>query len=349
MSFRHSFDVEKLVEYDNHHKVVFLNDSNIGLKGFIGIHRKNKKFPSFGATRLWPYSSQLEAIKDVLRLSKLMSYKAAMAGLPYGGAKAVISGSVPKSSALLKAYAERVNLLEGLFITGSDIGLTQADVKTMSRTSPFMVGSKIDPTEFTGLGLFYGLEAALREVFGEKDVTETNFAIAGLGKVGSEFLKLIYSDNSNQKIFVSDIDKDKVKSIEKRFPKVIAISPSKIHEQRVDVYSPCAMSGILNNKTIKELRCQIVLGGANNQLANDKAGELLYRSGILYAPDYVVNAGGLISVVSEYENKINKKLIINRVKMIKKTLGDIFVKSSKMRKSTDFIADSMARAKVDAY
>lgn len=345
---KNNFDkISKLPEFDNHNSVIYINEPNSNLKGFIAIHRKKKNIPSFGATRFWHYSNEKNALKDALRLSKMMSYKSALAGLKYGGAKGVIMA--PKNNynkeKILTAYAEKIDELRGQFITGTDVGLTLDDIKLMRKKTQYLVGFNGDPTEFTVLGLYYSIQLALQKIFKQKSLKSRRFAIQGMGKIGSELLKLIYKDAD--KIFISDVDKSLVKSIKKEFPKVKVISPSEIHKQAVDVFSPCALSHSLNNKIIKNLKCKIIVGGANNQLANDNIGELLYKKGILYVPDYVVNAGGLISVTDEYENKkYNKQRIIKKMKKIEKNLSIILNRSVKEKKSTNIIANEMARKNI---
>jgi len=335
--------IERLPEFNNHRIIVFLSDFKSGLKGFIAIHRGGLLRPAFGATRLWKYCSELEALKDALKLSQIMSYKSAIHRLNYGGAKGVImstSQSINKNF-LLRSYAKKVNYLSGHFITGADIGLTQKDVKIMRRESPFFVGTKYDPAEFTALGIFYALFACLEKVFGNEQLSERTFAIQGLGKIGMEFLKLIYKNS--KKIFISDIDHLKIKSAKKIFPNIQPVKPSEIHKYPVDVFSPCALSNSITLKNVSQLRCKIIIGGANNQLENDKVEKILYKSGILYAPDFVVNAGGLISVVDEVEHKYyNRKRVNNRVAKIRRTLQEILKKSEEKSQPPYLIAKEMA-------
>lgn len=342
--------IEKLPEFNNHRIITFLSDPENGLKGFISIHRGGLVHPAFGATRLWKYCSELEALKDTLKLSQMMSYKSAIHGLNYGGAKGVIMDTSQKlnKNFLLKAYAKKVNYLSGHFITGADIGLSQKDVKIMKKESPFFVGTKYDPAKFTALGNFYALSVCLKKIFGKEQLSERTFAIQGMGKIGMEFLKLIYKNS--KKVFISDIDHSKIKSVKKLFPNIQPVKPSEIHKCPVDVFSPCALSNSITSKNISQLRCKIIIGGANNQLENDGLGKLLYKSGILYAPDFVVNAGGLISVVDEVEHKdYDKKRVNNRVKKIGKTLQRILEKSEKKSQSPELIAKEMAEKIFNKY
>lgn len=340
-------------EFDNHKFVSFLNDSKTGLRGFIAIHRRNGDTPSFGATRMWHYGSDEEAMDDAFRLSRMMSYKSALVGLPYGGAKGVImlnSHALDKKERqrLLEAYAENVERLNGQFITGTDVGLTQRDLNVMNKKSKYIVGFNGDATEFTALGIFYAIEICLNRVFGDANIVGKSFAIQGLGKVGSSIIDYIYDDA--KKIFVSDTDKEKVRKIKKKYPKVRVVDSSQIHKQKVDIFSPCALSHTINSKTVADLSCKIIAGGANNQLENEKIGELLHKLGILYAPDYVINAGGLISVTDEFEHSnYSRKRVEKKVARIKDTLEKIFKLSDKYNKAPNIIADEMAEKIVNRY
>lgn len=342
--------IEKLPEFNNHRIITFLSDSRSGLKGFISIHRGGLVHPAFGATRLWNYCSELDALKDALKLSQMMSYKSAIHGLNYGGAKGVIMNTSQKLNKkfLLRAYAKKVNYLSGHFITGADIGLTQKDVKIMKKESPFFVGTKYDPAKLTALGNFYALSVCLKKVFGKEQLSERTFAIQGMGKIGMEFLKLICKNS--KKVFISDINHLKIKSIKKLFPNIQPVKPSEIHKCTADVFSPCALSNSITSKNVSQLRCKIIVGGANNQLENDKVGEKLYKSGILYAPDFVVNAGGLISVIDEFEHKDrNKERVNGRVMKTKEILQKILEKSEKKSRSPNFIAKEMAEKIFNKY
>jgi leucine dehydrogenase len=336
---------EKLEEFDYHKIVQYVYDEKVGLRGFIAIHRIRNSKPSLGATRLWKYKTEADALKDALLLSKTMSYKSALAGLPYGGAKAVLLFS-PKLKnnrhKFLSSYAKQLNNLEGKFITGTDVGITNNDVKTIKKYSSYVIGFKVDPAYYTAVGVLYGIEEALKYLFGSKEIRNKTFAIQGMGKTGFNLLKLIY--NKAGKIFISDIDKKTLKKVKRIFPKVKILSPKNILSQKVDVFSPCAMGKILNSKNVSSLKCKIIAGSANNQLENENIDSLIYKLGILYVPDYVINAGGLISVTDELENNIpRKKRILQKIFHIPVVLKSIFESSTKNKKPTGFIADKMAR------
>lgn len=340
----HNFLIEDLPEFDNHKLVTFVGDNKIGLKGFIVIHRGNSGKPAFGATRYWRYHSELEALRDALRLSKTMSYKAALAGLPYGGGKGVLMEALTRPNqkkALLRAYAERVNYLGGNFITGADVGINRREVRMMRQNSPYMVGLRYDPVGWTVLGLFYAIQVCLEETLGDEGIGGRRFALQGLGKIGMGLLRKLYLKKA--RMVVADIDRKKAERAKKMFPKIQVVKPDKIYQQRVDVLLPCALSGIIDSKSIGKMNCKIIVGGANNQLKDNEAGVILNKLGIVYAPDYVVNAGGLISVVDEFKNsRINRERVRKKVARIKKTLRTILRKSKKEKRAPNLIADEMA-------
>lgn len=341
-------DIEKEKEFDGHRFVSFLYDKDNNLKGFVAIHRGGVVGPALGATRVWKYKNEKEALNDALRLSRLMSYKSALAGLPYGGAKAALiepKGGIKNRKEFFSVYAKRVNYLGGHFVTGTDVGVTNDDVKIMSEVSPNFIGNKVDPAYFTGEGVIVGIKTSLKEVFGSDSVSGKTFAIQGLGKTGSSVANLLYK-NGAKKIYITDENQDKIKSFSK-LDKIFESTPkADIHKKKVDVFIPCALSGILNQKSIKEIKAKIICGSANNQLESKYAGELLYKKGILYAPDYVVNAGGIIAVADELQSNSNPddKRIMRKVLDIEKTLLKIFMESKSKKLSTSFVADSMAEA-----
>lgn len=336
--------LESLPEFDGHPHVSFLHNEKAGLRGYIAIHRRVGDNPSFGATRLWPYANSIDALRDALRLSRMMSYKTALAGLHYGGAKGVIIGnkiSGKRREELLRSYAEEVNRLRGAFITGTDVGITQHDVALMRKESPYFAGIRANATKYTALGICYGLEVCLKELFGTETFHGRSFAIQGVGKIGSSLLRILYGKAST--IYFSDTNRKTVAEIRKKFPRAKYVSPSAIHRRKVDVFCPCALSHSVNKKNVSEIKAVAVIGGANNQLESEEIGERLHRRGILYAPDYVVNAGGLISVVDEYEHKnIENNRILEEVKKIKERLQSIIDTSRKEGKSTLAVANRLA-------
>jgi leucine dehydrogenase len=237
-------------------------------------------------------------------------------------------------------------MLNGRFITGSDVGISPNDVLYMHRHSDHIVGSKVDPVRYTVEGLLQGISVVLKEVFGSSEMTERSFAIQGLGKIGETFLSKIYGKAKD--IYVTDVNNDQLKRIAKLYPKVHIVSPEEIHKQKVDVFSPCALSGCLNAQTVKEIRAAIVAGAANNQLEDNDIGDILNEKGILYAPDYVINAGGLISVVDEYEHgRPQDARIMEKVHGIKTTLSGLLVQARENKLPLHRVANQVAVDKIN--
>lgn len=330
--------------------VINIEDANLGLKGYIAIHRKNDNVPSFGATRFWSYTSQNEALEDSLRLSKMMSYKAALAGLPCGGAKAVVIKPKGKfnRNELLTGYARQLNHVSDLFVTGTDVGLFPDDLILMNKHTSNLVGLKGDPTLSTASGVVYSMQVCLKKFFGRKGIKGRSIAIQGLGKVGLAILSLVYKEMD--KVYVSEIDEETLREVLAGYPKVTVVDHKDIHKQNVDVFCPCALSHSLNSKTIQELKCQIIVGAANNQLSDSKIGSELHKKNIIYAPDYLVNAGGLIDVYCEYDKQVNKEnSVSNRVRYISKILEKVIKNSTEKNLPTNIVANEMAEKIFNGY
>ncbi|MDE2031030.1 MAG: hypothetical protein KGI58_02085 [Patescibacteria group bacterium] len=334
--------LKKFPEYDNHKSIVYLNNPKTGLKGFIAFHKNSKSTPSFGATRYLKYKSEKEALRDALRLSRLMSYKSAMAGLKYGGAKAVIMRNDKFSKEeILKSYSQYLNRLSGKFITGTDVGLDLNEIKKMKNNCKYLVGIKSNPEKYTAIGIFVSIKVISKKIFKTSNLKGRTYAIQGVGKVGYEFLKLIYKNASN--IYISDTNNKRLKFVHEIFPKTIIVKPSEIHKQQVDIYMPCALSYGLNKKSVNELNCKIIAGSANNQLESIAVADRIQNRNIFYAPDYVINAGGLISVVDEYKhNNFSAKRIKDGVSKIKYTIEKITNESFKKNISPARIANEIA-------
>lgn len=353
--------ITELPEFDDHVLISYAGDEQTGLRSIIAVHRSNPDVPSFGATRLWHYATTLEGVKDALRLSRLMSYKAALAGLACGGAKGVILAKrTPKEAdpafekeraRLIDAYAKRINILGGRFVTGTDVGIRQDDLDAMRRQSRNIIGFNDNSTEFTAIGVFEAVKAALQEKFGSPDPRGRSFAIQGLGKVGGSLLALLYDPvGSSGKIFISDIDALKVEEVKKKYPRVIAVAPDEIDEQEVEVFCPCALSGVINAKNVTRITAKIVVGGGNNQLADEDSGDALHSRNILYVPDYVANAGGLIAVFDEYKNpSYDRTRVEKAVLHIPDTLHKIFAESRNSNTPPNRVANAMAEKIFNGY
>ncbi len=345
---------KKIISVDNnnqnhvtsHRLILQVLDKEVGLSGYIAFHRGGFINPTFGATRIWPYKSQTDALKDVLKLSETMSYKSAMAGFKYGGAKAVLIDQTNSHLRIdfLKAYTKYINLLNGHFITGADVGVDRHDLKILRENSKYIVGLKSDPVKYTVLGVLFGIEECLKFIFGSSDLNKRSFAIQGLGKTGMGLLNLIYQQTDQ--ILISDVNPKVLKIASSKFPKTKIVNTRDICKHKVDVLVPCALSSAINFKNISGLKCKIIAGCANNQLESNTIGDILHKIGILYAPDYVINAGGLIAVVNEYENgRTSDKIMRKKLQVIRKNLVEIFNKSKKQNQPTYLIANKLAEEK----
>ncbi len=337
--------IELLDEFDNHKLVSFVFDKKSKLEAYIALHRGSLTSPSFGATRIVGYAQKEDALRDALRLSRLMSYKAAMAGLDYGGGKGVIllpeGISAKERARIIECYCEALNYYGGHFVTGADVGITDDDMEIMHKNSQYIVGVESNPVQHTAQGLLKAIEFCVQKKFEDNDLGKRSFAIQGVGKIGTALLELLYDKAA--KIVVTDVDTTRLKEIKEQYPNIEAVAPEAIYKQAVDVFSPCALSNSLTSKTITQLKASIICGGANNQLQDKSVGELLHSLGILYAPDYVVNCGGLISVVDEYEHKqFDANRVKTRLNNIVVILKEIFTRSQLSNKATNIIADEMA-------
>lgn len=339
-------NIAEMPEFDNHEFVASIADESVGLKGFIAIH--NTHFgPANGGTRYWHYASETEALRDALRLSRAMTYKCALAGVPYGGGKGVLmaNGNSLKDEKFLKAYAQRVNLLKGTFYTGEDVGMDQETVNRLAKYSPYITCRKKgggDPAPWAALGVFTALLTALKEVFGSEDLRNRTVAIQGLGKVGFGLAQLVHGKGG--KIIAADIKDGVAQAALKKLKGIKIVSAKEIHRQKVDVYSPNTLGGEVSERTINEFRCAIICGGANNQLSSDYYGAVLQRLGILYVPDYVANAGGLINVAGELDKRgYSRERVREKVFAIRGTVERIIALSKEKKKPTNEVADDLAR------
>jgi leucine dehydrogenase len=342
---KNTFAFEYLPEFEGHKMVSFVSDAQTGLRGFIAIHN-TRLGPATGGTRYWRYDTEADALRDALKLSRAMTYKCALAGVAYGGGKAVIIRDArhPKGSALLRAYAGMINTLNGSFYTGEDVGMTERDVEFLARHSRFingLPGRAGDPAPWAALSVFYAMESGLKAVYGTTSMRGKTFAIKGLGKVGSELARLIFEQGGD--VTGADVSREAVQKAVRRFPKLKIARVRDIHTLPVNVFSPCALGGDFNGKTIPRLKCDIVCGGANNQLVSARDGERLHERGILYIPDYVANAGGLINVTEEWNGKgYHREEVARKVKEVGKTAARIIALSQRRHRPTSITADRLA-------
>jgi valine dehydrogenase (NAD+) len=296
--------VSLFAQAPGHEQVVFCNDPSTGLRAIIAIY-STALGPSLGGTRFYPYADEAAALADVLELSKAMAYKAACAGLELGGGKAVIIGdpTKDKSEALLRSYGRFVDSLSGRYYTACDVGTYVADMDVVAQECRFTTGRSPefggagDSSVLTAFGVFEGMRAAAQAAWGEPTLRGRRVAISGVGKVGRHLVEHLLEDGAS--IVVADVSDTAVAAVVERHPEIAATDPASLIGEPVDVYSPCALGHALTDDTVSRLTARIVCGGANNQLAHPGVEALLEQRGILYAPDYVVNAGGVIQVADE--------------------------------------------------
>jgi len=335
--------LSSMQEFD-HEQVVFCQAKDVGLKVIVAIHDTTLG-PALGGTRMWPYASETEALRDVLRLSRGMTYKAAAAGLPLGGGKAVIIGDPKKdkSQALFRSYGRFINSLDGRYITAEDVGTNVFDMECAFLETDYVVGTDPthggsgDPSPFTALGTFYGIKACLNKVYGDESLKGRTFAVQGAGKVGADLIRHLVKNGA--KVIACDIDKDKVNSL-KQEVSIETVPPDDIYNVKCDVFSPCALGAIINDKTVELLKCKIVAGGANNQLERIDHADILKKRGICYAPDYVINAGGLMNVFLELEG-YSRERCERMVQNIYHNVGRVLKIADEMGVTTARAADVM--------
>ncbi|MEI9994492.1 MAG: Glu/Leu/Phe/Val dehydrogenase dimerization domain-containing protein [Rhizomicrobium sp.] len=336
-------------DFDHHETVAFFDDKQTGLRAIIAIH-STALGPACGGTRMYPYASGDAALTDALRLSKGMSYKNAIADLPLGGGKAVILGNpaTDKSEAKFAAYAEAINALGGRYITAMDVGVVPADMPVIARGTPHIAGydqpgrAGGDSGPATALGVFAGLKAAVKHRLGTDTTKGLRVAIQGLGKVGMGVAKRLQAEGA--RLIVADTNMTAVREAVETLG-AVAATPDQIVTVECDVLSPNALGAILNDQTIPRLSARVVAGGANNQLARDHHGAMLRDREILYAPDYVINGGGIIRVAAQIEDWSDAE-VERRVLGIADTLGAIFSRAARDGEPTSTIADRMAEERI---
>ncbi len=333
-----------------HEEVVFCHNPHAGLKAIVAIHN-SVLGPALGGLRMWPYATEQDALDDVLRLSRGMTYKAAVSGLNLGGGKAVIWGdpNKDKSEALFRAFGRFVNSLNGRYITAEDVGIDVNDMEYVFRETDYVTGvhqvhgGSGDPSPFTAYGTMQGLMAALSVKHGHEEVGKFSYAVQGAGHVGMQFIKLLREQGA--KVFVTDINPALVQKAVDDYG-AEAVSLDAIYDVDADVYSPCALGGTVNENTLPRLKCKIICGAANNQLSTEAIGDELGARGILYAPDYAVNAGGLMNVSLEIDG-YNRERAMRMMRTIYYNLGKIFMIADRDNIPTYKAADRMAEERID--
>lgn len=338
---------------NNHEQVVFCNDNDTGLRAIIAIHN-TVLGPALGGTRMWVYNNEAEALNDVLRLSRGMTYKAAVSGLNLGGGKAVIIGDArtQKNEALMRRFGKFVDNLAGKYITAEDVGMTAKDMEYIRMETkhvsgiPQSLGGSGDPSPVTAYGVYVSMKAAAKERWGSDSLAGKKVAVQGVGHVGSNLVASLVKEGA--KVFVTDIFEDRLNEIKKNHPEVEIVKGEVLLDLDVDIYAPCALGATVNDDALSRLKCSIICGAANNQLADEKThGEAVMKKGILYAPDFVVNAGGLINVYSEVMN-YSREHAMNQASNIYNTTSHIFALSKSENIPTYLAANRLAEQRIQA-
>ena len=330
-----------------HEQVVYFNDSRVGLKAIVAIHNTTLG-PSLGGCRMWNYKSEEEALIDVLRLSKGMTYKAAIAGLKLGGGKSVILGNskTDKTQDLFESFGEFIENLDGKYITAEDVGTTEEDMEIVRTKTKYVTGvSKEhggggDPSPITAYGTYIGIKASASYKLNVSSLSGLKIIVQGVGSVGESLVSHLCNDGAD--VYINDIDLERLNYVSKKHD-VKMISMEDLYDFDVDIYAPCALGATVNDLTINKFKCSIIAGAANNILLNPKKhGAELMKRDILFAPDYVINAGGLINVANEIEG-YNEAKVKNDTEKIYDTLLNIYRISKRERISTSDASSKLAK------
>jgi len=335
-------------DFDAHEALHFVTDEKSGLRAVIALHSTHLG-PAAGGTRLWHYADDADALTDALRLSRGMSYKNAMAGLPLGGGKAVVLANKTgmKTPEMLAAFGRVVNSLGGKYVTAEDVGMSVADMIEISKQTKFVAGLPVaggavggDPGPHTSLGVFLGIKAAVKRALGKDSLDGLHIALQGAGSVAGGVARQAAAEGA--KLSIADVDRARAEQLAAETGGAV-VTPDDILFVAADVVSPCALGAILTEQSIGRLNTPIVAGGANNQLATAADGRRLQARGILYAPDYVINAGGIINVSTEYLSDGGPDLVRSRIEAIPGRLEQIWAESAATEQDPASVADAMAQ------
>jgi leucine dehydrogenase len=339
------FDVLQTYDYE---QLIFCQEESLGLRAIIAVHDTTLG-PAAGGVRMLPYESEQQAIDDVLRLARGMTYKAAAAGVNHDGAKCVVLGDpkCDKSEALFRALGRFLERLGGRYIAGADVGTTASDMEAMGVESGHVFA--LPPTEevaqYTAFGVVQAMRACLQQVYGSADLRGHIVAVQGVGAVGGDVVKRLTEAGAD--VVIADTDQERVDRLLTHFPTVKAVSPEEVHAQPVDVYCPCALGAVLNATTLPQLRCKIVCGAANNQLADPTCCDRIAEQGIVYAPDYIANAGGLIAYADTRKpGGFQRERALAAVERIYGTTEQVFALAQEQTIPTYRAADRLAEQRI---
>ncbi|MDX9752224.1 MAG: Glu/Leu/Phe/Val dehydrogenase dimerization domain-containing protein [Flavobacteriales bacterium] len=339
------------MEKREHEEVLFCYDRPTGLKAIIAIHDTTLG-PALGGTRMWPYTDEYEALQDVLRLSRGMTYKSALAGLDLGGGKAVIIGDsrTQKTEAMFRRFGQFVHSLNGRYITAEDVGMSTTEMVNIRKETPHVaglpkeVGGSGDPSPVTAYGVYMGMKAAAKVAYGTDDLSGRKVGIQGAGNVGHGLAVHLMKEGA--KVFLTDIHADKLAAIKQEHPAVTLVDPKDIYTLDMDIYAPCALGAVVNDDTLKVLKCSVIAGAANNQLAREEVhGPALMEKGILYAPDFLINAGGIINCAWERKG-YDREAAIAQTEQIYHTALRIFQASADQGIPTYLAANQAAEERI---
>ena len=340
------------LSFDNHEQVVFCNDKDTGLKAIIGIHN-TVLGPALGGTRMWQYNSEWDALNDVLRLSRGMTFKSAITGLNLGGGKAVIIGDAKtqKTPELMKKFGEFVHSLSGKYITAEDVGMETSDMDLVRTVTPYVTGISEanggagNPSPITAYGVFMGMKAAAKFTYGSDVLEDKVIYVEGIGNVGEALVENL--TNEGAKVYIADINQRRLEEIRDKYS-VEIYGGNNLYAEKMDIYAPCALGATINDTTIHQIQAKIIAGAANNQLADEqKHGLILRERGIVYAPDFLINAGGIINVYAELEN-YGRQEIIRKTENIYNTTLEILANAETNGVTTHQAALDIAQARIDA-
>ncbi|ETN97005.1 Leu/Phe/Val dehydrogenase [Zhouia amylolytica] len=340
------------ISFDNHEQVVFCQDKDTGLKAIIGIHN-TVLGPALGGTRMWKYNNEWEALNDVLRLSRGMTFKSAISGLNLGGGKAVIIGDAKteKTPELMQKFGAYVHSLGGKYITAEDVGMETSDMDLVHDVTPYVTGISEsrggagNPSPITAYGVYMGMKAAAKFQFGSDVLSGKKVLVQGIGHVGETLVS--YLTKEDARVVIADINEERLNEVSSKYGAEIYRGKD-LYSEEADIYAPCALGATVNNETIGKLKAKVIAGAANNQLADENIhGALLKEKGIAYAPDFLINAGGIINVYAEIEN-YGKQEIINKTENIYNTTLEIFSKAELEGITTHQAALKTAQSLIDA-
>jgi leucine dehydrogenase len=339
------------VSFDDHEQIVFCNDKDTGLKAIIGIHN-TVLGPALGGTRMWNYNNEWEALNDVLRLSRGMTFKSAITGLNLGGGKAVIIGDAKtqKTPELMRRFGEFVHSLSGKYITAEDVGMATEDMDTVREVTPYVTGISEskggagNPSPITAYGVFMGMKAAAKFKYGSDVLEDRSVYVQGIGHVGEALVEHLV--NEGAKVTIADINQERLEEVRSKYGATI-YGGNDIYSEPMDIYAPCALGATINDDTINRIQADIIAGAANNQLAEEnKHGTILQERGIVYAPDFLINAGGIINVYAELEN-YDRQEIMRKTENIYNTTLEILDNAKVNNLTTNTAALNIARERIE--